>query len=195
MRVTLLSSNYYYLYMFGFIFPNWRCISVLSGIPLEYQNWFVTVGIFGISLCSAEQDQTLRWCQWPMWWPKSCLFALLLVYKHSCSSVQGLPTFVHSFFSTWCNTQTFYVSEKRQLSVRIQGVLFWVFASSSFFFFAILSLSEYAHWCCWYQAAVEQCASWCGLCHICLACSCLKGLQACQFCCRGHFSNVTSHTL
>lgn len=132
MRVTLLSSNYYYLYMFGFIFPNWRCISVLSGIPLEYQNWLVTVGIFGISLCSAEQDQTLRWCQWPIWRPKSCLFALLLVYKHSCSSVQGLPTFVHSFFSTWCNTQTFYVSEKRQLSVRIQGVLFWVFASSFF---------------------------------------------------------------
>lgn len=71
----------------------------------------------------------------------------------------------------------------------VLSVCFW------FFFFAMLSLSEICHWCCWDQAAVEQCASWCGLCHICLACSCLKGLQACQFCCRGHFSNVTSHTL
>lgn len=31
--------------------------------------------------------------------------------------------------------------------------------------------------CCWHHAAVEQCASWCGLCHICLACSCLNGVR------------------
>lgn len=131
MRVTLLSSNYYYLYVW-FYFPKLK----MHLRPFWDSPWISKLTchgwIFGISLCSAEQDQTLRWCQWPIWRPKSCLFALLLVYKHSCSSVQGLPTFVHSFFCTWCNTQTFYVSEKRQLSVRIQGVLFWVFASSFF---------------------------------------------------------------
>lgn len=156
---------------------------------LEYPNWLVMVGIFGISLCSAEQDQTLRWCQWPISRSKSCLFALLLVLPlmRRCTDAAHICAFV--FFRTWCKTRTFDGS-KRQLSVRIQAAKMFCFG-----FLPHWVWVKYAHWCCWDQAAVEQCASWCGLCHICLACSCLKGLQACQFCCRGHFSNVTSHTL
>lgn len=101
----------------------------------------LTGGIFGISLCSAEQDQTLRWCQWPIWRPKSCLFALLLVYKHPLSSALGLRTFVHSFVCTWCNTHTFFCWWKETTFSQDSGCkdFFCLFGS---FFFAISSLSE-----------------------------------------------------
>lgn len=131
MRVTLLSSNYYYLYMFGVFFQTEDASPSFPGFPLNIKTDLSRLESLAFPFALLNKIRLSDDVSGLFDGPKSCLFALLLVYKHSCSSTQGLPTFVHSFFCTWCNTQTFYVSEKRQLSVRIQGVLFWVFA---FFF-------------------------------------------------------------
>lgn len=187
MRVTLLSSNYY---LYTFVFFKLK----MHLRPFRDSPWISKLTCHG----------------WNLWH-----FPLLCWTRSDSDDVSGLfngPKVVSLLCYLCINIHVALHRGCQHLCIHfsVRDVIlrpfmlakrdncqsgFRVFCFGFLLFFAILSLSEYAHWCCWYQAAVEQCASWCGLCHICLACSCLKGLQACQFCCRGHFSNVTSHTL
>lgn len=196
MRVTLLSFNDY-LYFFGFcfvFFANWRRISVLSRIQLEYQNWFSRVESLAFPFALLNK---IRLSDDVSGLVEGLKVVSLLCYL--CINIHSAPHWGCEHLCINLSVRDvilipFSVGEKRQLSVRIQGAKIF-FVCLGLFFCHIEFEWNLPTGVAGVRAAVEQCASWCGLCHICLACSCLEGLKACQFCCRGHFSSVTSHTL